>query len=178
MIRLTLTQEEVADLQDLFKHCPDRAVRDRSQAMLMAAEGRPHGQIAQDLCITPRTLQRWLNAWLQRKQAGLERAKPPGAKPLLEPSLAGPVRQWVIDGPAACGVKFANWSHQTLAEHVGKALGIRLRRSAMGAFCRRHDIRLYRPSYRYLRGDPAKQAAAEAELDDLKKKRIRMSSCW
>jgi transposase len=143
----------------------------------MAAEGRPRGQIAQDLCVTPRTVQRWLNAWIDRQQAGLEPGKAPGKLPLLAASLAQRIRQWVIDGPAACGMKFANWTHQTLARYVGKVLRIRVRRSAMGAFCRRHEIRLYRPTYRYLRGDPVKQEAALVDLAHLKKGPIRMSSC-
>jgi transposase len=177
VIKVELTKDEVVRLQQLFRQSRLRGVRDRAQAVLMAAQGRPRGQIALDLCVTPRTVQRWINAWLERQDVGLEPGKPPGKLPLLAASLARTVRQWVIDGPAACGMKLANWTHQTLAEHVGKMLGIRLRRSAMGAFCRRHDIRLYRPTYRYLRGDPAKQATAQAELAELKKGPIRMSSC-
>jgi hypothetical protein len=36
-------------------------------------------------------------------------------------------------------------------------------------FCQRHDIRPSRPTYRYLRGDPEKQQAAQGELATLKK---------
>ena len=39
----------------------------------------------------------------------------------------------------------------------------------MGRFCRKAGIRVYRPSYRYLRGDPDKQARARAEQAGLKK---------
>lgn len=183
VIKVFLTQDEVGELQAVFKHSPRRAVRNRAQAVLMAAEARPRWQIAQDLCLTPRTLQRWLNLWKKRNRAGvaiearLQPRKPPGQRPRLKPSLARRIRQWVIKGPAACGLTFANWTHQTLAEHASRELGIRVRRSAMGAFCRRHDIRPYRPTYRYLRGDPAKQAAARVELEGLKKGPMRISSC-
>jgi hypothetical protein len=37
----------------------------------------------------------------------------------------------------------------------------------MRTFCRRHGVRPYRPTYRYLRGDPERQAAARAELAGL-----------
>jgi transposase len=177
VIKVELSKDEAVRLQQLFKQSRQRGVRDRAQAVLMAAERRPRGQIAQDLRVTPRTVQRWINAWIERKEAGLTPGQPPGKLPLLAASLAERVRQWVIDGPAACGTKFANWTHRTLAQYTGRTLGIKLRRSAMGAFCRRHEIRLYRPTYRYLRGDPAKQAAAQAELAALKKGPIRMSSC-
>jgi DDE superfamily endonuclease len=38
----------------------------------------------------------------------------------------------------------------------------------MQRFCRKLGIRLYRPTYRFLRGDPVKQAEAREELEDLK----------
>lgn len=40
----------------------------------------------------------------------------------------------------------------------------------MQRFCRRIGIRLYRPSYRLLRGDPQQQAEAKEELADLRQK--------
>jgi len=57
---------------------------------------------------------------------------------------------------------------------------------AIQAFCPKHDIRPYRPTYRFLRGDPAKQAAAHEDLTALKKKaaafsvrnRVRIGSGW
>ena len=40
----------------------------------------------------------------------------------------------------------------------------------MHRFCSRIDIRPYRPTYRFLRGDPGKQAQAQGDLAELKKK--------
>ena len=80
-------------------------------------------------------------------------------------------RRWVIQGPAEQGLDRANWTHAELADHLKKAHGITTSRSAMQRFCRKIDIRPYRPTYRYLRGDPAKQQEARDELTGLKKKR-------
>jgi hypothetical protein len=104
--------------------------------------------------------------------------KAPGASPRIPERLAEEVRRWVIDGPAACGLKFANWTHEELARHLRQCHCIKVKRSATGRFCRNHDIRPYRPTYRYLRGDPVKQAKALAELEALKRGLLRMSlSC-
>ncbi len=46
----------------------------------------------------------------------------------------------------------------------------------MHRFCRKAGIRPYRPTYRYLRGDPDKQAKAKEDLAGLKKKRRRANS--
>ncbi len=81
-------------------------------------------------------------------------------------------RPWVIDGPVTQGLDRANWTFAELADHLSRVKGIRVRKSAMQRFRARHRIRPYRPSYRFLRGDPAKQAAARAELAALKKKAL------
>jgi hypothetical protein len=39
----------------------------------------------------------------------------------------------------------------------------------MRDFCPRYDMRPYRPTYRYLRGDPEEQRVAREELEALKK---------
>ena len=62
------------------------------------------------------------------------------------------------------------------ADHLRKARGIRVGTSALQAFCRRRDIRPYRPTDRFLRGDPAKQAAARDDLAALKKGRRPVNS--
>jgi hypothetical protein len=91
----------------------------------------------------------------------------------LTDDLAPVPRQWVIAGPAAGGLDRANWTYPELADHLFHQRGVRVRKSAMQAFCNRHGIRHgirpYRPTYRFLRGDPAKQATARAELAARKK---------
>lgn len=93
-----------------------------------------------------------------------------GQPPSLPVRLAPDIRRWVIDGPAASGLDWANWTHSELAAHLRKAHGITASRSAMQRFCRRHGIRLYRPTYRLLRGDPVEQAEAKVELAELREK--------
>ena len=83
--------------------------------------------------------------------------------------MAGEIRQWVIDGPAACGLGRASWTYEELADHLSNRKGIKTSRSAMHRFCSRIDIRPYRPTYRFLRGDPKKQAQAKEEIAGLKK---------
>ena len=42
-----------------------------------------------------------------------------------------------------------------------------VKRTAMRAFCQRHAIRPYRPTYRSLRGDSEKQQATQGEQGEL-----------
>ena len=50
-------------------------------------------------------------------------------------------------------------------------------RNVYKAFGSKHGIRPYRPTYRFLRGDPAKQATARGEIAEIKKGRPRAISC-
>jgi transposase len=178
MIRISLPADELRPLQHRFRSTADRTLRDRIQIILMAQRGRPHQQIAADLGITPRTVQRWLNAYLERGTDGLRPRRAPGAIPKLTADLAPLLQRWVIDGPAKQGLDRANWTYAELADHLFKTRGIRVQKSAMQVFCSRHDIHPYRPTYHFLRGDPAKQAAARDDLAALKKKpRQANSSC-
>jgi transposase len=176
MIHISLPAAELRQLQQLFRSTDDRILRDRVQIVLMAQRGRPHQEIAADLGVTPRTVQRWLNAYLERGPDGLRPRKAPGATPKLTADLAPLLPRWVIDGPAKQGLDRANWTYAELADHLFKTHGVLVRKSAMQVFCHKHDIRPYRPTYRFLRGDPDKQAAAREDLAALKKKPRRVNS--
>ncbi len=171
MIRIQLPDVEVESLEQVFRATADAKLRHRVQIVLMAHRGRRHPEIAADTGTSQRSVQRWLNAYLDGGLEGLRPRKAKGAAPKLTGDLAPTLRQWVIDGPAGRGLDRANWTYEELAEHLFQAKGIRVRKSAMQAFCRRHEIRPYRPTYRFLRGDPQKQATAREELAELKRGR-------
>jgi len=178
MIRIDLPTATVARLEAVFRTTAEVKLRHRVQIVLMAQRGRPHGDIATDLGCSRSSVQRWLNVYLKRGLDGLMPRKARGAKPKLTPDLAPVIRQWVIDGPTKHGLDRANWTYPELADHLYKATGIRVGKSALQAFGVKHGIRPYRPTYRFLRGDPVKQATARAEVADLKKGRKRAgSSC-
>jgi transposase len=177
MIHIQLPQAEAQRLQELFRTTDDRKLRDRLQIVLLAHQGRPRQQIADDLAIHRRGVTRWLNAYCDGGLEALVPKKPKGRAASIPPGLADEVKAWVIGGPASCGLELANWSHEELAEHLKKAKGIKTSRSSVQRFCAKVGIRPYRPTYRYLRGDPAKQAKAKEETGDLKKKRRPVSWC-
>jgi len=177
MIRITLRDAEVERLEGVLRTTADPKLRHRVQIVLMAHRGRRHPDIAADTGASQRSVQRWLNAYLDRGLDGLTPCKAKGATPKLTADLAPLIRQWVIDGPAKQGLDRANWTYAELAGHLFKAKGIRVGKSALQAFGARHGIRPYRPTYRFLRGDPAQQQAARDEVAELKKGPKPANSC-
>src|SRR5689334_14733137 len=109
MNRIQLSAQEVDALEQVFRTTAERKLRDRVQLILMAHRGRRQRSIAQDLGITPRSVQRWLNAYRTHGLQGLQPRKAPGASPKLRADLAPMIRQWVIEGPQAQGLDRANW---------------------------------------------------------------------
>jgi len=176
MIHVRLSDQQAQRVEAEFRATRDRKYRDRLQAVLLAHQGRQRQDIAADLRVDRRSVQRWINAFCDRGLAGLAPKKAPGKTPGIPAELADEVRRWVIEGPAKQGLDRANWTHQELADHLFKTEGIKTSRSAVQRFCAKIDIRLYRPTYRYLRGDPAQQARAKEELADLGKARRPVNS--
>jgi transposase len=176
MIRIYLSEAEVQRLEQRFRSASDHKLRDRLNAVRLAYRGRQHQDIADQLGRSTRSVQRWLNAYLERGLEGLVPRQAPGARSKIPAALADEICRWVIEGPAKQGLDRANWTHPELAEHLYRTHGIRTSRSAVQRLCRKLDIRLYRPTYRYLRGDEAKQHKARVDLAELKRGPQRMSS--
>jgi transposase len=176
MIRIQIPPSETACLEDLFRSTQDRKLRDRLQIVLLAHRGRARKDIASDLGIHRIGVTRWLNAYCERGLEGLLPRKAKGGTPGIPASMTDEIKRWVIEGPAKQGLDRANWTHEELADHLFKTKGIKTSRSAMHRFCQKVGIRPYRPTYRYLRGDPDKQAQAREDLAGLKKGRKRATS--
>jgi transposase len=170
VIRIKLSDADAQALESAFRLADDRKYRDRLQIIRLAHRGRRHRDIAADLGVTSRAVQRWLNAYLAGGLDGLRPRKAPGRPSKIPAHLPAEVRRRVIQGPAKQGLDRANWTHAELADHLLKAHGVRTSRPAVQRLCRRHEIRPYRPTYRFLRGDPVKQAEARAELAELRGK--------
>ena len=169
--RIQLTTAEHEPLEPLFKTTQDRRLRDRCQAVLMASRGRKRQSIAQDLGVHRTTVRLWLQHYHERGLEGLPIHWAPGQPRRIPATLVPTIQAWVQAGPAGCGLDRANWTYEELVTSVYQTLGITVKRTAMRDFCQRHDIRPYRPTYHYVRGDPEGQRVAQEELTVLKKKR-------
>jgi transposase len=178
MAGFDLSKRERSLLEQTFRSSRDPRLRDRTQAVLMASRGRLHADIATDLGVSVRSVRRWLSLWRESGLEGLKIQWAPGASPLIDVTLAPEVLRWVTEGPEACGLNRANWTAAELAQHLQRTHGVKVAERTMRDFLDRHDVHPYRPTYRFLRGDEAKQAKAREDLADMKKKPRRApSSC-
>jgi transposase len=171
MMQLSLNEDEHCPLEERFRRTPNRRLRNRCQAILMAARGRRHRQIAEDLGISVRTLQRWLHAYQTGGPEGLTVQWAAGRSPRIPAALVPTILAWVTQGPEGYGLDRANWTYAELAVYLYRVHGITVSESTMRTFCRTHGVRPYRPTYRYLKADPARQSVAHQDLQAYKKSR-------
>src|SRR5262249_54517501 len=75
VIRIQVPEAQAQAVEQAFRQATVRKSRDRLQIIRLAHRGRPHQDIASDLGITPRTVQRWLNRYLELCIAGLHPRK-------------------------------------------------------------------------------------------------------
>src|SRR3954452_22712729 len=115
VIRIELTDADARRLEQAFLQATDRKLCDRLQIVRLAHRGRAHRDIAADLGATPRTVQAWLNAYLQGGIAALVPRRAKGQPPALPAHRAREIRRRVIDGPTSQGLDRANWTHAELA---------------------------------------------------------------
>jgi transposase len=166
--RIQLSKAEKQHLEQTFQQTADRRLRERCQAVLMAARGRRRNQIAQDLGVHRATVWQWLRCYRTEGLEGLKIQWAPGKPRRIPEELAPTIIDWVKRGPVGCGLDRANWTYPELAVQLYRETGIEVKTTAMREFCQRHRIRPYRPTYRYLRGNPAKQAQARDDLNGFK----------
>jgi transposase len=176
MMKITLSEQERWQLEGVFKTTTDTRLGIRCQAVLMAHRGRQHRHIAEDLGVHVRTLQRWLRAYQDTRLAGLKLRWRPGRTARIPAALAPEILGWILQGPPGCGLDRANWTYAELATQLYRIHGITVSASTMRAFCTSYGVRPYRPTYRYLKADPAQQAMARQDLQALKKRPKRENS--
>ncbi len=81
MIRIQLSEAETQRLEQAFRSATDHKLRDRLNVIRLAQRGRRRPDIADELGMSTRSVQRWLNAYLQRGPEGLALRKPPALPP-------------------------------------------------------------------------------------------------
>src|SRR5512134_1613312 len=101
MIRIKLTPEAREELERTFKTTPDRRLRERCQAVLMADRGRRRGPIAEDLGVHRASVHRWLRAYQAGGLAGLRIRWAAGPPPRIPEERAATIVTWVKEGPRA-----------------------------------------------------------------------------
>lgn len=164
MRRRTLTATAPAALERPCKTTPDRRLRERCQAVLMASRGRTRKALAPDFGGQRTTGRLWRKQSRAQGVEGLQMHWAPGPPGRIPAPLVATIQAWVKAGPTGCGLDRAHWTYEALATYLDQPTGIPVQRTAMRDFCPRHARRPYRPPSRSLRGAPEEPRVAQEAL--------------
>jgi transposase len=107
----------------------------------MAARGRRHRQMAEDVGVSVRTLPRWLSAYQARGVEGLNLQWASGRVPRIPEAWASEMLAWVTPGPAGCRLDRATWTYPALAAHLYRIKGIAVSERTLRTSSRKHGVR-------------------------------------
>ena len=170
---MVLSSTQKQELEQGVKSTKEWRLRTRCQAGVMAARGRARHEIAQALGVHRTPVRLWLQSYRGHGLAGLRIRWAPVPQARIPEEWAPRMVAWGKGGPASCGLQRATWTSAELATSLCQQTGITVSETTMREFCHRHQIRPYRPTSRYLRGTPQRQAQAQSEVREMKKKHRR-----
>lgn len=105
-----------AALEDLYKHSPNHTLRQRCQAVLLKAAGRPSLDVGQVVGLCRVSVDSWVKRYQQEGIKGLKTKPGRGRKPLLTVAAdQAAVRSAVADNRQRITLAKAEWESQRAA---------------------------------------------------------------
>jgi transposase len=176
-----LTEAELAVVEAAMKS-QDAKVQKRATALHLLHLGNTPSEVAAMLLIERGTLYQWINRWQSEGEAGLVDHAGRGRKRKATPEYLEALAATLEQAPHELGYAFAIWTVDRLRAHLAQVTGIELSCSRLRALMKEQGYGWRRPKHdlRHLQ-DPAARAAAQEQLEALKKGRwegITSSSLW
>jgi len=135
-------------------------------ALLLIVEGQRPGWTARVLGLTRMSLNRWIRAVNSEGLKALKRKTIPGRPSRLTPQIAQEVERHLEQSPQDFGLNRARWDGPTLAEHLKRRYGLKMKVRQTQKWMHQLGYRLKRASYSYLQ---ARAQEAKRFRQELKK---------
>nr|WP_272499269.1 winged helix-turn-helix domain-containing protein [Actinomadura litoris] len=142
----------------------DRRERVRMQAAQCFAEGRPNAQIAADLRVGLRQVEKWRQAW-RRGGADALRSKGPHGRPRLDDEQFARLEAELNRGPAAHGYSDdQRWTLARVAALIKELFGVDYTRPGVSLLLRRNGWSVQVPGRRAVQRDDQAVIAWKQEV--------------
>ncbi len=150
-----LTDEQLTELDELYRTTHDVRVRTRAQMVLLAAE---RGMVASEIAAIVRQSDQTVRAWLARYEAegaaGLADAPRPGKPPKVTDEYRERLLEAARRRPRALDLPFSSWTAARLADHPAELTGLRLSGGSVARLPRAGGMALSRPRHAITSPDP------------------------
>ena len=154
-IRVKLSADQQAELEQLYHASRDVRIRTRAQMILLSSE---QGLVAHEIGSIVResadSVVRWLKRYLAEGVAGLHDLPRPGAPSQINASFTAQLVNAVRRRPRSLGQPFSIWTLQRLADYMAEQTGIRVSDDTIRRQLLSQAIMLSRPQHKVSSPDP------------------------
>ena len=169
-IDFTLTDEQLAQIEEAINHTPYPEVRQRAIAIRLLHKGYKPEQVAELVAISANTIWMWHRRWREEGMTGLQDQPRSGRPRKATAEYCRVLEETLNSDPADYGYSFTVWTMDRLRSHLEQRTGIRLSQTRFAMVLEREGY-VYRRPKRDLstkQDKHAKQQAAEL-LEELKR---------
>lgn len=152
MKTLTIYQSEAMkkELITLAKEIPGAKIGLKIAALLLMIEGQRPGWISEVLGLTRMTLNRCVRGLNENGPESLKDKPKPGRPTRMTPKVAEQLEKHLEHSPADFGLKRVRWDGPTLANHLQRQFGIKMKVRQAQNLMHELGYRLKRVSYSYV----------------------------
>ena len=172
-INYTLTTEELLTVEQALKKHPDLRVRERARIIRLLHLGHKHPEVAQLMAISRNQVYWWHQRWREEGLAGLEDRPRSGRPRIGTEALRSQIEALLQTDPTTLGFAFTVWNVPRLLAYLREQYEVQMHENTLRNILEEMDYVYRRPKHdlKSLQ-DADARAAAEAHLQELKKKRL------
>ncbi|WP_425276218.1 IS630 family transposase [Streptomyces lavendulae] len=137
--------------------------RVRMEAVAMFAVGRGSGEVAKELRVSVRSVQRWRQAWSAAGQDAV-RSRGPACRPKLSDALFAVLEEELAKGPVAHGWPDQRWTLARIKTLIGRRFHKSMTLSGISQMLRRHGWSHQVPARRAVERDEAAVRLGEGRV--------------
>jgi len=153
-----LTDEQLAELEELYQKTTKPRYRTRAQIVLLSAEKRYKAEeIAQIVRESHMTVLRWLKRYMAEGIEGLEDAPRPGRSSTVTEAYRKRLLEAVRRRPRSLGLEYSLWTLRRLTDYLAEETGLRVSPETVRRELAKAGIVFSRPQHTISSPDPEYQ---------------------
>ena len=153
-----LTEEKLAELEELYQKTNKPRYRTRAQMVLLSAEkGLKAEEIAQIVRESHITVLRWLKRYLAEGVEALMDTPRPGRNTTVTEAYRKQLKEVVRRRPRSLGLEYSMWTLRRLADYLAEETGVRVSYETVRRELAKEDIVFSQPQHTISSPDPEYQ---------------------
>jgi transposase len=150
-----LTRHDRLRLEKALLDASDARDFRRLQAVLLIAQGRPIGEVAQITCASKRSVYGWLRRYLAGHRVDDLMEQPRSGRPVSAEVITDErIQHELHKDPMTLGYSTTTWTVKLLAEHLSRTYDCEISEWTLRRRMRDADLRWKRPRYTFATKDP------------------------